>query len=273
MIFNPAWPYLRLPEDDQYIVGMDEASQVAADGDTAAWTPAQLSNKVLWYDAQSLSSLYQDSLFTTPVAANNDPVGGVRDLFGVGNDAIQATGANRLSYVTSGINGHPCLKATSSTLWLARTFAATINQPITILMVYQETSNASFRSFWDGIVATNSLRVTMFDNAPNRYISSGTGTALATTQGEDTNPHIVSAIFNGATSKCWFDGGPTKGSGDAGAGTPTGITIGNLVGHVNGMQGYIGEVIVLNEASSLATINQIGAYWATKWGLTWTTAS
>jgi Concanavalin A-like lectin/glucanases superfamily len=36
MLPNPAWPYLRLYDDDQYIVGMDEALQVGSGGETYA---------------------------------------------------------------------------------------------------------------------------------------------------------------------------------------------------------------------------------------------
>ena len=48
--------------------------------------------------------LYQDSAGTTPVTADGDPVGLVKDASNNGNDAVQSTSADRPTYKTDGIN-------------------------------------------------------------------------------------------------------------------------------------------------------------------------
>lgn len=53
------------------------------------------SRLMLWNDWSDISTLYQDSAFSTPVAALNDPIGGVRDKSGKGNHATQGTSASR----------------------------------------------------------------------------------------------------------------------------------------------------------------------------------
>ena len=55
-----------------------------------------------WYDPSDLSTLYQDSAATTPVASDGDPVGRMEDKSGNGNHATQATSAARPVYRTDG---------------------------------------------------------------------------------------------------------------------------------------------------------------------------
>lgn len=62
------------------------------------WNPSMLfaaGEKGAWYDANDLSTLYQNSGGTTPATALNDPLGLVKDKSGNGLDASQATGTAR----------------------------------------------------------------------------------------------------------------------------------------------------------------------------------
>ena len=51
-----------------------------------------------WYDPADLSTLFQDSAFTVPVTAVEQPVGGILDLSGRGNHASMATTTKRPAY-------------------------------------------------------------------------------------------------------------------------------------------------------------------------------
>jgi len=51
-----------------------------------------------WYDPSDLSTLFQDSAFTTPVTAVEQLVGGMLDLSGRGNHAFMATTTKRPAY-------------------------------------------------------------------------------------------------------------------------------------------------------------------------------
>jgi len=55
-----------------------------------------------WWDPSDLSTMFQDSAGTTPVTANNDPVGKILDKSGNGNHLTQATAGKRPLYKTSG---------------------------------------------------------------------------------------------------------------------------------------------------------------------------
>jgi len=62
---------------------------------TAAFTPASIPGLVLWLDATDLSTLFQDSSLTTPVAANSDPVGGWKDKSGGNKNATQTVAGSK----------------------------------------------------------------------------------------------------------------------------------------------------------------------------------
>lgn len=71
----------------------------------AAFTPRQLfagGVQGVWYDPSDLSTLFQDSAGTTPVTADGDPVGLIRDKSGNGYHASQALAGFRPLYKTSG---------------------------------------------------------------------------------------------------------------------------------------------------------------------------
>jgi len=55
-----------------------------------------------WYDPSDLTTMFQDSAGTTPVTADGQPVGLIRDKSGRNNHASQATAAKRPLYKTSG---------------------------------------------------------------------------------------------------------------------------------------------------------------------------
>lgn len=60
--------------------------------------PSLLPTPTLDLSAATLSSLFQDSSFTTPVTANNDPVGGEQDLSGNANHFAQTDNTKRPLY-------------------------------------------------------------------------------------------------------------------------------------------------------------------------------
>jgi len=71
-----------------------------------AWTPAWLFRNGAngaWFDPSDMSSMFQDSAGTVPVANDGDPVGLLMDVSGNGNHAVQTVPAARPSWRTDGV--------------------------------------------------------------------------------------------------------------------------------------------------------------------------
>lgn len=69
------------------------------------WTPLELfagGKKGAWYDPSDLSTMFQDIAGTTPVTADGQPVGLIRDKSGNGNHASQPVAGKRPIYRASG---------------------------------------------------------------------------------------------------------------------------------------------------------------------------
>lgn len=71
------------------------------------WTPAAAPGLKLWLDAADISTLAQNSDGSTPVTADNDPIGYWADKSGNGNHATQATTSAKPTYKTNIQNGQP----------------------------------------------------------------------------------------------------------------------------------------------------------------------
>jgi hypothetical protein len=69
-------------------------------------TSAEVGSVISEFNAQDLATLFQDSALTIPVAAANDPVGGIDAVL----DFIQATAGQRPTYAPTGIRGLPALQ-------------------------------------------------------------------------------------------------------------------------------------------------------------------
>ena len=68
----------------------------------SAFTPAELSGLVAWYDPSDLTTLYQDVAMTVPVTATGQSVAAMRDKSGHGYHLTQATASKRPLYKTDG---------------------------------------------------------------------------------------------------------------------------------------------------------------------------
>jgi hypothetical protein len=84
---------------------------------------------------------------------------------------------------------------------------------------------------------------------------------------------VMSVVANRASSFFWKDGG-AKATINTGAGADlTGLTLGAYVDGSLNWLGDLAEVMLLDEATSIANVNVNGQALANKYGLTWTTAT
>lgn len=69
------------------------------------WDPGAIFRSPLqgaWFDPSDVTTLFQDSAATVPVAGDGDPVGRMLDKSGNGNDAVQSNAARRPKWRTDG---------------------------------------------------------------------------------------------------------------------------------------------------------------------------
>lgn len=147
------------------------------------------------------------------------------DSSGAGNDAVQATAAEKPTFrLTGGSNSLPCVEtdgaAAPNNDNLQGSF--TLNQPVHLFVVMKAlTAPSTNDSFLDG-ASGNTMRL-IANNATDIGIFCGTATLAKTTT--PTSWHIYEAQCNGASSKFRVDDG-TYATGNSGAANPGGITIG-----------------------------------------------
>lgn len=89
------------------------------------WTPQALffGGFGAWYDPSDLSTLFQDSAATTPVTADNQPVGCMRDKSGNGVHLLQATSGARPTWRAGGNGAAPYLSFDGTDDWLLAMFS------------------------------------------------------------------------------------------------------------------------------------------------------
>ena len=181
------------------------------------------------------------------------------DTSGNGRDATQATTANRPTFDADAFGTAPGVRINDTTDRLATAaLGAALTQPTTIWTVYNGTGTPI-----DGIVSTARHTVDKYGWESALWAGSGYQfLATATMNG------VFCFRFNTSASKVYIDGG-TSINGSVGTHTLSGLSLGNSYASGSGT-GVLGAVLVINESQSVADMNAVGAYLATKFGYTWT---
>jgi hypothetical protein len=162
----------------------------------APFTPADLfsgGEKGFWYDATDVANLHQTTDTSTPVSANNDPIGRIADLSGNGNHLVQATGAARPAWNSGGfIDG----EGTSSWMQVAAVVLTT-GPVMTVIgkISSNDGGSAAYVHLGDGSININT--------SPTLYIGQSFSGG---------NPNIFNLLQ-----------GDVGGTARSGAGTPTGL--------------------------------------------------
>lgn len=233
-------------------------------GNPAATTfsPSDVAGLVGRYDATTLSTLWQDSARTTPVAADGDRVGAWDDRSVTAAHLLQATAGARGTYKTGIQNSLPVVRfdGTDDLLQvLAVVFGA---QPITIIGAIK-TANTDVTIQWDsGVDAT---RCGMYHGASvggAQEVYSGTAfIGAAHTAGAF---HVYETFHSGALSAVYVDGTQLA-TGDAGANGLTGFTVGaNPAG--NGPSAMdAGEILIYAAGLTAGQRTSLNAYLKAKW--------
>lgn len=168
------------------------------------------------FNARTLAKLFQDSAKTTPVAANNDPIGSITGL-AAGWEFNQATSANRPLYKTNVQGGQPGIYFDGSNDCFAAVSAAAIawaNGGLgsstfrkTIFVVHIPDGFTTTRTMLSW--ATGATHIMTIRNDTSGRNASLVGTGGSTTSATSTSSHTTLQPVIDVFSVLGFDGGAT----------------------------------------------------------------
>jgi hypothetical protein len=256
-----------------------------------AFNPRRLSGLVHWLDAQNLGSLFQDSGVSTAVAANNDPVGGWKDLSNSALTVIQATSAKRATYKTGVINtSYPGLlfdntasqylaaasaptqfSSTTGEIWLVSYSSLAAAPNGVAWSISQSNAAASIIEAYTGNAGKAELDVFYPPSAVNRVVGN---TALG------NSAYLTRYVCDGSQYLSYVNGaaqtltvtGANNGEWTAAMTGLNNVTIGavQFSGGVGGFlqKIYMGEVLVFNTVLATDVAARLQNYLHAKWGFT-----
>lgn len=209
----------------------------------------------------SLVAWYRADLLVTQ---SGGVVSAYGDSSGTGDankNATQGTPANQPAFNASNASygNQPTITYTGSQRLVTGTWATALTQPYTLFMVGHTTDGVG-----NEFVCGNSGAMDVNDTSPHFEYSNTVQSSLTTTN----TPSIVWMIVNGASSKVGVRANTANGTGDSGAGSVPGITIGNFRNGGIPWNGPQAELVVASGALSQGLINQMTAYMAARYSLT-----
>lgn len=224
--------------------------------------PSQLSGVVNW--VRSLGTLWQLSTLTTPVTANNDPVGAWVSADAGVHNLLQATSDKRPLFKTNIQNGKPCVLFDGVNDFLRASF--TLPAPCTIYLALKQVTWFDTGYIADGAGGVdNRMVIIQRDTTPliRTYNNGSYGPNLPTLALGTFG--IIKVVFDGASSSATLNNGTPV------TGTLSGATIGGLTLCGSGAGGspnanvYIGEVIQLDNVPSAGVDAAIWNYLNQQW--------
>jgi hypothetical protein len=213
---------------------------------------------------RSDAGLYQDAAGTTPAVANNDPVGLWQDQSGNARHVSQSTDGLRAKITTNQFNGKPAVTGFPAAGYLqSAVFGAPIAQPITVYLVCKFPAVSNYYGILDGISSNHQFAGSRF--VPDEYVMVAGATFGRGTQ--DGNKHVLTALYNGASSLLRVDGVQQGLAGNAGTNALDGLTVGN-VRAFNGTAGtsLLASIVLVNGIDTAAEMALMEAYLTAEFG-------
>jgi hypothetical protein len=176
-----------------------------------------------WYDPSDLATLFQDSAGTTPVTANNDPVGKMLDKSGNGFHLTQATAGKRPLYKVSG--GLSSLLFDGTDDFLQSGAFTAWAQPSSFLLGEKLTSIGAAQ----GNFITGTGQNTLYKTATDSKLALFAGGTALVFDAANTSAHVLHAEFNGLSATLRRDGSAVAATSGTGVGsqTMTQVTLGS----------------------------------------------
>ena len=226
------------------------ASGYVAPAGGGGWEPTDLTGLTAWFDASD----------TSTITHNAGAVSLWSDKSGNGNTVSQGSSAAQPTTGTRTIGALNALDFSSGDYIYRNSVPHT--QPLTLAMIAQ-TDNAtpSANAF---VTYLTPASVGIRGYGINDWTINAGGHVLAGTDA-DTSPHLLVAVFNGASSEIRLDG-TSLATGNAGTTANAAIAIGGSnVGAL--WDGLVGEWIDCAGALSGTDLASLESYLMTKWGI------
>jgi len=184
------------------------------------------------------------------------------DRSGLGNNLVQGVAISQPTVATNAINGRPGITFDGND-FLVATFA--LAQPVSVLLVMKQTTWVSGSYLMDGVTTLDSMQISQFTATPNLRMFAGLSLSGNTDLAINTYG-VVTAIFNGASSSLQVGNG-TLLSGNAGAASPGGITLGSSQAGTFGAVMQVAEMVVMGASITAGELTSWKAYTARKYGI------
>lgn len=241
---------------------------------SGGFTPLEVSGLVAWYDFSDISTLWKDNALTTPVTADADVILGVTDKSGNANHLN--VGTNGPAYKTAIINNKSIARfdGTNDRLNRASWTGGSVPQPYTVFLAGKMPGFAEVNSPWtDGGDGITRAHLVMSDASGKWANYSGTA-VISSTVSADASSHVFQSQPVDTAGSFRVDGGASVANWSGTSGLQ-GIDLCSNVaaGGSTFAEVDFAELIIYSGALSLANINLLGTYLATKWGTTWTNVS
>lgn len=241
---NITRPYTEFQTDKIYSGGVVQTARTP-------WSPPDVDSLKLWYDATDDSTITESS----------GAVSAWADKSGNSHDLTQGVGSRQPTTGSRTINSLNVIDFDGGDV-MANTYGSTLSQPVTgfIVGAFDVTGG---QYFFDGIVSGN--RFALFSSAGS-VLSLFAGGSQFGTSTIDINNHIYGYTINGASSEILIDSTVVD-TGNPGAGTMTGVTIGARYDNSSYLDGGIGEFIMYEKVLNTTEVTFVEQYLSDKWGI------
>ncbi len=220
----------------------------------AAWLPTDQAGLVAWYKSDAgITKTAGDSVETWA------------DQSGNSNDLTQSTAGKKPIWTASQLNGYAAVLFDGANDFLIESGGFTLEQPITIYMVFKQTTWTSADRVWDG-AASNSMALIQQATSPDLAMYAGNFVTSNTTLVVNNYGAMV-CIYNGVSSYHQINN-ETAVTGNCGASDGSGFTLG---ANFNGSTGWsniaVAEIIIYSTAHDADTRVIVKAYLNNKYSI------
>lgn len=257
----------------RFLSGSDCRTGAPGGSAVVAWTPAQLANKVVWFDAATASTITVDG---------SNRVSAWADRSGNGSNATQATGAKQPLYEAASFNSaYPCIYFDGAvTQKMMQTAAIASMSSMTAYLVVDHVTVASVSAVLDIATYANAGSVMLYRTSANReiaiyrrtadtskYFAEATASAMCVTWVLDFSTAGAGAVVGGYKNNASQSLTTTASGSTSGTSANGAVTIGTNTAFSYNADARIAEIIVCSGQHDSTTMATVYAYLKAKWGL------